>query len=597
MRIKNIIKSKNLLSLNCIAIFGLLVLMPLFDALARVFDLPGSGGSMNWTQHLTLWIGLAGAVVAANSGGHLSISLIHTVKASRSLDWLDRLVALSGIAVLIFLTYASIDLVLIQSESPEAISGWFPVWLAQAAMPAGFILMIVPGLKRVYTAGGFWLNTIWLLIFAVSSLLLIWLDYTIILVVILILLAAGGLPIYAVIAGLALLLFSTEQIPLAIVPAEMYQMVTQPVLPSIPLFILAGTILAAGGAPQRLLRLINAWTGWMRGGNIITAVVACALFTAITGASGVTIMAMGGLLLPLLVINKKRQQFGIGLLTASGSVGLLFPPSLPVILYGVYAQVAIDELFLAALVPGIILVMLLVTYSIWRSGRENAVHQAFNLKDAVDATTGSLADMLLPVIVIGGFFGGLLTIVETAAMTALWAIILETVIFKKPDTAKNLKNALNESAKMTGALLLILGIALSFVAYLVDARIPLQAAAWVQTVIQSKWVFLLVVNLMLLLVGALMDIFSAIVIFVPLLVPVGLAFDVDPIHLGIIFLANLELGYLTPPIGINLFLASLRFKKPLFDIWKTVIPFLIIFAVWVLLITYVPDIIPGIVAK
>lgn len=581
----------------CIIIFGLLLLMPLFDALARVFELPGSGGSMNWTQHLTLWIGLAGAVVAAFSNGHLSVSLIHTLNISRSLAWLDRMVALSGIAILIFLTYASIDLVMIQAESPEAISGWFPVWLAQGALPMGFILIMIPAFKRLYETGGFWLNTLWLLIFAISAFLLIWLEYITILVILLILLAAAGLPIYAVLAGLALLLFNTEQIPLAIVPAEMYQMVTQPVLPSIPLFILAGTILAAGGAPRRLLHLINAWTGWMRGGNIITAVVACALFTAITGASGVTIMAMGGLLLPLLVINKKKQEFGIGLLTASGSVGLLFPPSLPVILYGVYAHVAIDELFLAASVPGIILVTLLVIYSIWRTGKENEVRQAFDLKNAWKATTGSLADMLLPVIVIGGFFGGLLTIVETAAMTALWAIILETLIFRKPDTGKNLLDAVNDSARMTGALLLILGIALSFVAYLVDARIPLQAAAWVQTVIHSKWLFLLVVNLMLLVVGALMDIFSAIVIFVPLLVPVGLAFDVHPIHLGIIFLANLELGYLTPPIGINLFLSSLRFKKPLFDIWKTVIPFLIIFALWVLLITYVPGIIPGIAGK
>jgi len=571
--------------------------MPLYDAAARFFALPGISGAMSWTQHLTLWTGLAGALVAAVNHSHLSISMVHVIIGTKPVPWLDRLVALASLTVLYFLTRASIDLVIVQHDSPELIGGWFPVWLAQAAIPLAFLLLMIIALKRAFIPIGFRHNMLWLAGFITTIALLLWLDLHTVMIFLLIGLAIAGLPIYAVLAGLALLLFSAGQIPIAVVPAEMYQMVTQPVLPSIPLFILAGTVLAAGGAPQRLLRLINAWAGWLPGGNIITAIFVCALFTAVTGASGVTIMALGGLLLPLLVGKGSNDQFGTGLLTASGSVGLLFPPSLPVILYGVYAHVAIDELFIAAFVPGVLLIVLLVFYSLWRKDIRDTGRQVFRLKTALQATAGASADLLLPLIVIAGFFGGLLTIVETAAMTAFWAIILETVIYNKLDMRKGLPAAVTESAKMTGALLLILGIALGFVAYLVDAQIPLKAAAWVQTMIQSKWVFLLVLNLMLLLVGAFMDIFSAIVIVVPLIVPVGAAFGIHPVHLGIIFLANLELGYLTPPIGINLFLSSLRFQKPLVAVWRTVIPFLIIFVIWVLLITYIPVVSLGIGGK
>jgi tripartite ATP-independent transporter DctM subunit len=330
---------------------------------------------------------------------------------------------------------------------------------------------------------------------------------------------------------------------------------------------------------------------WLPGGLVVASVVGCAFFTAITGASGVTILALGGILLPVLVAGKYREKFATGLLTASGSVGLLFPPSLPVILYGVYAHVAIDRLFFAALIPGVILVIMLIFVSPLLSGRlAGGERMPFNLREAGKATYAALGDLILPDIIIGGFFGGILTIVETAAMAALWAILLETVIYRKIDFKRGLLSTMVDSAGLIGALLIVLGMALGLVSYLVDARIPQQAAEWVTTIIESKWIFLLILNAMLLIVGALMDIFSAIVIIVPLLVPVGAAFGVDPVHLGIIFLANLELGYLTPPIGMNLFLSSLRFKKPLYLIWKTVIPFLIIFIIWVLLLTYVPAI-------
>ncbi|RMD93954.1 MAG: TRAP transporter large permease subunit [Calditrichaeota bacterium] len=401
-------------------------------------------------------------------------------------------------------------------------------------------------------------------------------------------LAFLGMPLYAVLGGAALLLFYSAQIPIAAVPAETYRIVTQPVLPSIPLFALAGSVLANGGSPRRLIRLVRAWTDWLPGGPAISTVAGCALFTALTGASGVTILALGGLLLPILLAAGYSKKFSLGLLTASGSVGLLFPPSLPVILYGVYGHVPIDRLFLYAFVPGILLVVILALFSIFTGKKAKKPVQAFNWTEAWQATWRAKGDLVLPVLILVGLFGGFMTLVETAAFTALWAILLETVFHRHLDVRKKLPETILEAAVLVGALLIVLGMALGLVSYLVDAQIPLKATAWVKQVIHSRLLFLLALNGMLLLVGALMDIFSAIVVVVPLIVPMGIAFGVDTIHLGIIFLANLELGYLTPPVGMNLFLSSLRFNQPLIKIWQTVVPFLIIFAIWVLLITYVP---------
>jgi tripartite ATP-independent transporter DctM subunit len=406
--------------------------------------------------------------------------------------------------------------------------------------------------------------------------------------IVLIILALLGMPLYAVLGGVGLLLFYGMEIPVAAVPAETYRIVTQPVLPSIPLFALAGSVLAAGGAPQRLVRLVQSWVGWLPGGAVVSTVIGCAIFTAITGASGVTIIALGGLLLPVIIAANAERRFGIGLLTASGSVGLLFPPSLPVILYGIYGHVAIDRLFFAGLVPGAILIIMLITYSVYRSRGQKNTRPAFNLSEAMKSTWSAKGDLILPLLIFIGLFGGILTVVETAALTALWAIFLELVIHKELDLRKRLPAAMMESAVLIGALLSVLGLALGLVSYLVDEQIPLKAAEWVVSTIESKFVFLLALNVLLLVVGMLMDIFSAIVIVVPLIAPIGLAFGVDPAHLGIIFLANLELGYLTPPVGMNLFFSSLRFERPLLEIWGTVVPFLIIFIVWVLLITYVP---------
>ncbi|MCJ7626863.1 MAG: TRAP transporter large permease subunit, partial [Longimicrobiales bacterium] len=305
-------------------------------------------------------------------------------------------------------------------------------------------------------------------------------------------------------------------------------------------------------------------------------------------ASGVTILALGGLFFPILVAAKHNERFSLGLLTASGSVGLLFPPSLPVILYAVFGRVPIDRLFVAALLPGLLLLTMLGVFSVVSGAGDKATRANFELREAVSATRGAWGDLLLPVLIVVGLFGGFMTLVEVSALTALLAIVLETGIHRRISFRTGVVEAVVETTVLIGALIAVIGLAYGMVSYLVDAMVPVRAAEWVTTVIHSKWVFLIVLNLGLLVVGSLMDIFSAIVIVVPLIFPMAEAFGIHPAHLGVVFLANLELGYLTPPVGMNLFLSSLTFGKPLLEVWRAALPFLAMMAAWVLLVTYIP---------
>ncbi len=494
--------------------------------------------------------------------------------------------------ILSCLTWSSSVLTLSQMGSPETLGGWLPTWVAMVPMPAGFAAMAVATFWR--SEEGWRVRAVLLALALVAGPLLALFPVAdggilpILGAVALILLAGGGMPLYAVLGGTALLLFHLAQVPLAAVPAETYRIVTQPVLPSIPLFALAGVVLARGGSPERLVRLVRAWTGWIPGGIPIATILACAFFTAITGASGVTILALGGLFLPILVAAKHQERFSLGLLTASGSVGLLFPPSLPVILYAVFGRVPIDRLFVSALLPGLLLLLVLGAFSVVSGAGDRAARVKFDLREAGGATLGAWGDLLLPLLIVVGLFGGFMTLVEVSALTALLAIVLETAIHRKVSLRAGLVDSVMETTVLVGALIAVIGLAYGMVSYLVDAMIPVLAAEWVTTVIQSKWVFLIVLNLGLLMVGALMDIFSAIVIVVPLIFPMAEAFGIHPAHLGVIFLANLELGYLTPPVGMNLFLSSLTFGKPLLEVWRAAVPFLVIMATWVLLVTYVP---------
>ncbi len=397
-----------------------------------------------------------------------------------------------------------------------------------------------------------------------------------------------GAPIFVVLGGVALLLFFADAVPVASIPVETYRIVVSPSLPTIPLFTLTGYILAEGGASRRLVRLFRALFGWMPGGLAIAATLVCAFFTTFTGASGVTILALGGLLLPVLIKNGYPERFSVGLLTATGSLGLLFPPSLAVILYGVVAHVPIQDLFKAGIVPGFLLVAAISIFVVREGLRSKVPRPAFDVWEMATAVWESKWEILLPVVALVAIFGGFCTLIEAAAITVVYALVVETVIHRELHITRDLPRVLLQCITLIGGVFVILGVAMGLTNYLVDAEVPMKAAEWVQAHIHSRVLFLLVLNLFLLIVGALMDIFSAIVVVVPLILPIGQAFGIHPLHLGMIFLANLELGYLTPPVGMNLFLASYRFDKPLVQVYRHAIPFFLVLLLVVLLITYIP---------
>jgi len=395
-----------------------------------------------------------------------------------------------------------------------------------------------------------------------------------------------GLPIFATLGGIALMLFWNEGVPVAAVPVETYRLVASPVLPSIPLFTFAGYLLVQGGASLRLLRVYQALLGWMPGGLAITTAVVCAIFT--WAGSGVTILAMGGLLLPMLVKARYPENFSMGIINASGSLGLLFPPSLPVILYGVYARTPIDQLFVGGFLPGLLMVALVSGWGVYQGVRNRAECTQFSAAEAAGALWAAKWELVIPVIVLVGLFGGFGTLVEAGAITVAYAFFVECVVYKGLSARRDYAAVAAECVTVVGGVLLIVGVAVGFTNYLVDAQLPGQLIAWTQTHIHSKYAFLLLLNLALLLKGSFMDVFSAIIVVVPLITPIAASFGIEPVQLGIIFLSNLELGYLTPPVGMNLCLSAYRFQRPMASVYRATLPFYLILLAGVLLITYVP---------
>src|SRR5438270_13571435 len=405
-----------------------------------------------------------------------------------------------------------------------------------------------------------------------------------------------GAPVFIIMAGFAILLFFIAGTPVAAVPTQTFALVTSSTLPAIPLLTVAGYVLAEGGASQRLLRAARGIFGWMPGGLAVVAVCTCALFTTFTGASGVTILALGGIMFPALLQEEYPEGFSLGLITAAGSLGLLFPPSLPVILYGVVAGVAIDHLYIGGLVPGLLMVVLVAAYGVWVGIRNKTPRPRFEPREALRALWVAKWDLGLPLLIIVAVASGFATIVESAALGAAYAIIAEIVLHRDVHPTRDLPRVLVHASTLVGSVVILLGVALGMTSYLVDAEVPTRLLTWVQAHIHSQWEFLLVLNLLLLVLGSVLEIYSAIVVLAPLIAPLGIAFGVEPVHLGVVFLANLELGFLFPPMGLNLFLSASRFQKPLPLLYRKSFPFLLIMAVGVLLITYVPAITTGVVA-
>jgi tripartite ATP-independent transporter DctM subunit len=573
-----------------------MAILPVSEMLLRPFDV-SIRGQIEFVKYLTLWVAFVGAMIATREKRHLTLSTGLNVLPERLSRYGGLLAAAASTAVTAGLAWAGLTQVLATYEfSMSGQGNWLPSWVHESVIPLAFAVITVrlvlqaesPALRAAALAG----------IAAgalLGQLLPVVPQLAIPLVVVLVLAAVMGAPIFVVIGGAAMVLFLGQDfpVPVAAVPAETLRIVVSPSIPAIPLFTLAGYLLAEGKAGERLVRLFRTLFGWLPGGLPIVATLVCAFFTTFTGASGATILALGGLLLPVLVANQYSERFSLGLLTATGSIGLLFPPSLAVILYAVIAQIPIPDLFVAGIVPGAIMVGAVCLYGVWRGHVERTPRIAFDRREALAAAWEAKWEVALPVIVLVGLFGGYGTLVELSAVTVVYVLITGLFIHRDLDIARNLPEGVMKCVTLIGGVFTILGVAMGLTNYLVDAQVPMHAADWVEAHVESKLVFLLALNVFLLVVGCLMDIFSAIAVVVPLILPIAAVFGIHPLHLGIIFLANLELGYLTPPVGMNLFLAAYRFDKPVVEVWRAGLPFLLLLALVVLLVTYVPWIVIG----
>ena len=408
----------------------------------------------------------------------------------------------------------------------------------------------------------------------------------------LILLALLGAPLFTIIAASAMLGFHGAEIDLSVVAIEFFRIAEMPVLLAIPLFTFAGYLLSESQAPHRLVQVTHAFLGWLPGGLAIVSLISCALFTAFTGASGVTIVAMGALIYPALLESGYRQNFGLGLVTTSGSLGLLFAPALPLILYAVIAQqlgiggeITVDAMFLAGIFPGLLMLALLSGWSVW-SARSQPV-SAFSLEEAKTAVKEAIWEIPLPFVVLGGIYSGFFAISEAAAVTALYVLIVEFGIRREIPLSK-LPQVMRQSMVLVGGIMVILGVSLASTNYMIDAQIPTRLFQTIQELVSDKLTFLILLNIFLLILGTMLEIFSALVLIIPLLLPVALGYDIHPVHLGIIFLANMQIGYFTPPVGMNLFIASYRFKKPVMQLYSAALPFFFLLLGAVLIITYWP---------
>ncbi|MBW2317971.1 MAG: TRAP transporter large permease subunit [Deltaproteobacteria bacterium] len=577
----------------------------------------GITGATEYVQHLTLWIGFLGAMLATREGKHLRIATPLNWLSPRASRILDCQEAFVSAAVCTGLFGASLQLVvaeapglpswsasiipdfveqwlepfgLFEDAGLTTVGGWIPIWLAEAVMPFGFAVMairfILRASKRIWVRAlvGLSVPTMALLPMLCSGC-----APALVLPGLILLGTAAvlGTPIFILLGGTALLLFWGDGVTVAAIPAETYRIVASPIFPTIPLFTLAGFIVSESRASERLVCVFEGLFGFIPGGLAVAATLLCAFFTTFTGASGVTILALGGLLLPVLLKSGFKEDFSIGLLTSTGSLGLLLPPSLVVILYGVIARVPIIDMFKAGLVPGVLLIAPICLFCVWQGFKTGAGRAPFNFREAATAIWIAKWEVIMPIFLLVIIFGGLCTLVEASAVLVVYALIVEGLIYRDL-SLQGLLSMLVKCAALIGGVLIILGVAMGLTSYLVDAQVPMHAAAWATEHLQTKWAFLLALNGGLIIVGCLMDIYAALVVVVPLILPMAESFGVHPAHLGIVFLANLQLGYLTPPVGMNLFLGSFRFERPLTSVSRDAFPFLLMMAAVVLLLTYVP---------
>src|SRR5262245_6937757 len=591
MALKQIaVRAEDLLS--TLALSGIMVL-PLAEIVSRKLLGTGIAGSGPIAQNLTLWLGLFGAAIAAREGKLLTLATGEFLPKGPIGDVAHIISGAGGAMVATLLGLGGAVLVQSDKAAGDMMAIGIPVWIADVALPIGFGLI---ALRLVWRASPKWIGRAVAALGIVAGFLIH--EYRagfeglslIPWLVLILVTGVLGAPIFALLGGIAVFASLVHGNPPVVLLVKAYEeLTTSTGLAAIPLFTLAGFLLAEGKSSERLLRVFRAWFGWAPGGTAVAAATLCAFFTLFTGGSGVTILVLGGLLLPALVADRYRERFSIGLLTASGSLGLLFPLSLPLMLYGIVSQKAsIDDLFIGGLLPGFLMLALLAGLGIREGITTKAVRTPFTIAEAGAALWGAKWELFLPLFVVGTFVGGVATLVETAPIAALYTVVVQRYVTRDLPTWKDVFRVAADCIALVGGVLLILAVAAGLTDYLVFAQIPTHLVDWTQAHVHSKLVFLLFLNVFLLVVGTLMDIFSAIVVVVPLILPLADIYGINYVHLGIIFVANLELGFLHPPLGLNLLLASVRFKKPVLEVTWATLPMLGILAIGVLLITYWP---------
>jgi len=582
----------------CLSLFFILISFPIFQILARYINFFSIPASQEIVQHMTLWIGFIGAVIAARSNKLLSVVREPVFKSMKKVSLSQFFVHIFSLSVVFVLSVSYLKMIQIGFQYPDYIAPFIPSWFAQSIIPVGLILIWY---QMILTCSSDFRYRLFVSIFSIvptlilyywqfpfANPLLLWSQ-----IIFSIILVAFGLPIFILLASLAIFFFLSEPTEwatnydlISTISDSAYRIVVSPTLAAIPIFTLAGYILAESNISDRLIKFFKSSLGWLPGSTVLIVVILCAFFTALTGGSGVTILALGAILYPILVHDGYSKRFSLGIITTAGSLGLLFPPSLPAIIYSVTAGINPLELFRQALIPAIFLMSIMFFYGLYMLPRNKKIEK-FNFKNAYNSAKIAKWEIAIPVLIILSLFSGFATLVESAALLVLYVLTVELYIFKDV-SFKDLPKIIIDCSTLVGGVLIILGFAMGFTGYLVDAQIPLKILNFVQNTISSKIIFLLALNILLLIIGCLMDVFSAIIVVVPLIAPLAAYFGIDPFHLAIIFIANLELGYITPPVGMNLYLSSYRFNKDMPTIYSATLPFFFIRLIGVLIITYIP---------
>lgn len=571
-------------------IFVATVALPLVEIMLRALFHAGIEGVSTIVQHTTLALGMLGAAIAARESRLLTLAFSGFLKG-RAATVSRFSSGVAGAAVTVLLMFTAIEFLVVERAAGNRLVYGLPVWIAEIPLPLGFALIALRLVWHTVDSGAGRAAAAVCVLALVAALKLPIFDTAAVALPGLIVLGVAtalGAPIFAGLGGAALFLLQADGVPAAAVAVNHYSLVINPSLPAIPMFTLAGYLLAESGAPRRLVEVFDAFFGRFRGGAAIVTVLACVFFTSFTGASGVTILALGGLVMPLLARAGYEPRAALGLVTSAGLPGVILLPALPLLLYAIVARVGIEDMFLGGLLPALLMLGIIAVWGVRQQPARAQRAKPFEWARARTALVNAKWDLSLPVVPILALVSSLATPVEAAAVTALYALVIVAVIHRDLSFTRDLPRVISECGLMIGGILLVLGVALSLTNYLVDAEIPARIVAWVTQTIGSPWVFLLVLNVVLIAAGCVMDIYTAIMILAPLVMPLGLAFGIHPVHLGVIFLANLEIGYLTPPVGMNLFFASYRFGKPIMEVFRAVAPLFLWLGAALLVITYFP---------